>query len=122
MAKELVKGNINWKINQCINLIKKQAENVSKIYSVYVTDDKGKLLGKVSLKDIILAKDNSRIKDVFDDFVVSVDANMNQEDVAQIMQKYDLTVLPVINKRGKLLGRITIDDVLDVILLSLIHI
>ena len=115
MAKELVKCNINWKINQCINLIKKQAENVSKIYSVYVTDDKGKLLGKVSLKDIILAKDNSRIKDVFDDFVVSVDANMNQEDVAQIMQKYDLTVLPVINKRGKLLGRITIDDVLDVI-------
>ena len=85
------------------------------IYSVYVTDDKGKLLGKVSLKDIILAKDNSRIKDVFDDFVVSVDAKMNQEEVAQIMQKYDLTVLPVINKRGKLLGRITIDDVLDVI-------
>ena len=56
MAIELVKCNINWKINQCIDLIKKQAENVSNIYSVYVTDNKGKLLGKVSLKDILLAK------------------------------------------------------------------
>ena len=115
MAMELVKCNINWKINQCIELIKKQAQNVSNIYSVYVTDNKGKLLGKVSLKDIILAKDNSQIKDVYDDYVISVDAKMNQEEVSQIMQKYDLTVLPVINKRGKLLGRITIDDVVDVI-------
>ena len=115
MAIELVKCNINWKINQCIELIKKQAKNVVNIYSVYVTDDKGKLIGTVSLKDIILAKDNSSIKDVFDDYIISVDANMNQEEVSQIMQKYDLTVLPVINKRGKLLGRITIDDVVDVI-------
>ena len=67
------------------------------------------------MKDIILAKDNSRIKDVYDDYIISVDANMDQEEVSQIMQKYDLTVLPVINKRGKLLGRITIDDVVDVI-------
>ena len=69
----------------------------------------------MSLKDILLAKDNSRIKDIYDDFVISVDAKMNQEEVSQIMQKYDLTVLPVVNKRGKLLGRITIDDVVDVI-------
>ena len=115
MAKELVKCNINWKINQCIDLIKKQAEKVSRIYSVYVTDNKGKLLGKVSLKDIIVASDNSRIKDIYDDYVISVDSKMNQEEVAIIMQKYDLDVLPVINKREKLLGRITIDDVVDVI-------
>jgi len=115
MAKELVKCNINWKINQCIDLIKKQAEKVSRIYSVYVTDNKGTLLGKVSLKDIIVASDNSRIKDIYDDYVISVDSKMNQEEVAIIMQKYDLDVLPVINKRGKLLGRITIDDVVDVI-------
>jgi magnesium transporter len=115
MAKEYVKCNINWKISQCINLIKKQAEKVSKIYSVYVTDDQGKLLGMVSLKDIILAGDNSRIKDIYDDYVISVYSNMNEEDVAIIMQKYDLDALPVINKRGKLIGRITIDDVVDVI-------
>ena len=115
MAKELVKCNIDWKINQCIELIRKQAKKVSQIYSVYVTDSKGRLKGKVSLKDIILSNDNSRVKDIYDDFVVSVDAHMNQEEVAQIMQKYDLTVLPVINKRNKLIGRITIDDVVDVI-------
>jgi len=115
MAKELVKCDIDWKINQCIDLIRKQAKNVSQIYSVYVTDSKGTLLGKVSLKDIIISKDNSKVKDIYDDFVVSVDANMNQEEVAQIMQKYDLTVLPVVNKRRKLIGRITIDDVVDVI-------
>ena len=115
MAKELVKCNIDWKIEQCIDLIRKQAKNVSQIYSVYVTDSKGTLMGKVSLKDIIISKDNSKVKDIYDDFVVSVDANMNQEEVAQIMQKYDLTVLPVVNKRKKLIGRITIDDVVDVI-------
>ena len=115
IAKELVKCNIDWKINQCIALIRKQAKKVSQIYSVYVTDSKGKLKGKVSLKDIILSNDNSRVKDIYDDFVVSVDAHMNQEDVAQIMQKYDLTVLPVVNKKNKLIGRITIDDVVDVI-------
>ena len=115
MAKELVKCNIDWKINQCIELIRKQAKKVSQIYSVYVTDSKGKLMGKVSLKDIILSNDNSRVKEIYDDFVVSVDAHMNQEEVAQIMQKYDLTVLPVINKKNKLIGRITIDDVVDVI-------
>ncbi len=115
MAKEYVKCNINWKISQCINLIKKQAEKVSKIYSVYVTDDQGKLLGMVSLKDIIVAEDNSRIKDIYDDYVISVYSNMNEEDIAIIMQKYDLDALPVINKRGKLIGRITIDDVVDVI-------
>ena len=96
MAKELVKCNIDWKIKQCIDLIRKQAKNVSQIYSVYVTDSKGTLMGKVSLKDIIISKDNSKVKDIYDDFVVSVDANMNQEEVAQIMQKYDLTVLPVV--------------------------
>ena len=115
MAKELVKCNIDWKIKQCIDLIRKQAKNVSQIYSVYVTDSKETLMGKVSLKDIIISKDNSKVKDIYDDFVVSVDANMNQEEVAQIMQKYDLTVLPVVNKRKKLIGRITIDDVVDVI-------
>ncbi len=115
MAIELVKVNINWKIDRCIDLIRKQAENVSNIYTIYVTDDKGKLLGKVSLKDIIIANNNSKVKDIYDEYIISVDAKMNQEDVSQIMQKYDLTVLPVINKRGKLLGRITIDDVLDVI-------
>ncbi|MEQ9049874.1 MAG: magnesium transporter [Marinoscillum sp.] len=115
MAKELIKANINWTIKQCIEEIRKQAENVQKIYSVYVVDDLGKLVGKVSLKRIILAEDTAKIADIYDDNVVSVDTYMDEEEVAIIMRKYDLEAAPVVNARGKLVGRITIDDIVDVI-------
>lgn len=115
MAKELIKANVNWTILQCIEEIRKQAENVQKIYSVYVVDNLGKLVGKVSLKRIILAEDGVKIADIYDDTVVSVETYMEDEEVAQIMQKYDLEAVPVVNARGKLVGRITIDDVIDVI-------
>ncbi|MEQ8583433.1 MAG: magnesium transporter [Marinoscillum sp.] len=115
MAKELIKANINWTIKQCIEEIRKQAENVQKIYSVYVVDDLGKLVGKVSLKRIILAEDTAKIADIYDDNVVSVETYMDEEEVAIIMRKYDLEAAPVVNARGKLVGRITIDDIVDVI-------
>ncbi|HCX22550.1 MAG: magnesium transporter [Flammeovirgaceae bacterium] len=115
MAKELIKANINWSIVQCIEEIRKQAENVQKMYSVYVVDDLGKLVGKVSLKRLILAGDKAKIADIYDDTVVSVETYMDEEEVAQIMQKYDLEAVPVVNARGKLVGRITIDDIVDVI-------
>ncbi|WP_258101836.1 magnesium transporter [Marinoscillum pacificum] len=115
MAKELIKANINWSIIQCIEEIRKQAENVQKMYSVYVVDDLGKLVGKVSLKRLILAGDKAKIADIYDDTVVSVETYMDEEEVAQIMQKYDLEAVPVVNARGKLVGRITIDDIVDVI-------
>ena len=115
MAKELVRCNINWNIVQCINQIRKQAEEVSKLYSVYVTDNYGKLIGKVSLKKIIISKDKTKVKEIYDDYVISVDTSTKAEEVVIIMQKYDLDALPVVNKRGKLVGRITIDDVVDYI-------
>jgi len=115
MAKELVKCNLNWNILQCIDQIRKQAEEVSKIYSVYVTDNYGKLIGKVSLKKIIISNDKTKVKEIYDDYVLSVDVLTSEEEVVLIMQKYDLEALPVVNKRGKLVGRITIDDVVDVI-------
>lgn len=115
MGKELIKANHNWTIQRCIEEIRKQAENVQKIYSVYVVDDNTKLIGKVSLKKIILSEDNARIADIYDDEVISVETYVQEEEVAQIMRKYDLEALPVVNVRGKLVGRITIDDVLDVI-------
>ncbi|WP_421872021.1 magnesium transporter [Marinoscillum sp.] len=115
MAKELIKANINWSILQCIEEIRKQAENVQKMYSVYVVNDMGKLVGKVSLKRIILAGDKAKIADIYDDTVVAVETYMDEEEVAQIMQKYDLEAVPVVNARGKLVGRITIDDIVDVI-------
>lgn len=115
MAKELIIANLNWTILRCIEEIRKQAENVQKIYSVYVVDNIGTLLGKVSLKKIILAEDNALVKDIYDEDIVSVDTFTEEEEVAAVMQKYDLDAIPVINVRGRLVGRITIDDIVDVI-------
>lgn len=115
MAKELIQANLNWTIKQCIEEIRKQAENVEKIYSVYVVDDRGTLLGKVSLKKIILTDDNIKVADIYNDEVVSVGTFVGEEEVAALMQKYDLDAMPVVNVKGKLLGRITIDDIVDVI-------
>ncbi|MFY0600456.1 MAG: magnesium transporter [Cyclobacteriaceae bacterium] len=115
MAKEMIKANVNWTILQCIEEIRKQGENVQKVYSVYVVDDQGRLLGKVSLRKLIIADDATRIADIFDEDQVSVETYMEDEEVAAIMTKYDLDAVPVVNARGRLVGRITIDDIVDVI-------
>ncbi len=115
MAKELVKANLDWTVIQCIEEIRRQAENVNKIYSVYVVDNKDKLLGRVSLKNLLLSKTTEKVKNIYDDDIVYVQTYMEEEEIASIMQKYDLEVLPVINVKGKLVGRITVDDIIDVI-------
>lgn len=115
MAKELIKANVNWSVSQCIEEIRKQAENVSKIYSVYVVDDLDKLIGKISLKKMLLTNGETLIAEIYDTDVVSVETAQEEEEVAMIMQKYDLDAIPVVNARGKLVGRITIDDIVDVI-------
>lgn len=115
MAKELIKANVNWTVVQCIEEIRRQAESVEKMFSVYVVDDNDILLGRVSLKRIILASDNMRIADFYDKEVISVETYMSEEEVAAVMRKYDLEAVPVVNVNGKLVGRITIDDIVDVI-------
>ncbi|MFT6969945.1 MAG: magnesium transporter [Roseivirga sp.] len=115
MAKEMIVANLNWTIVQTIEEIRRQRENVERIYSVYVVDDKHKLLGKVSVKDILLANDTTQVKDIFDEDIIAVETYLDEEEVANIMQKYDLDVLPVVNLQGRLVGRITIDDIVDVI-------
>ncbi len=115
MAKELIKANENWTVRQCIDEIRRQAENVEKIYSVYVVDDQNILLGRISLKRIILADDDVQIKELYEEEVIAVETYMDEVDVAEIMRKYDLEAVPVINVQGKLMGRITIDDIVDVI-------
>ncbi|MEO9871334.1 magnesium transporter [Ekhidna sp.] len=115
MAKELIKANLNWSISQCIDEIRLQAENVQKIYSVYVVDDGENLLGKVGIKNLILGKAGAKVADIYDDQIISVETSTSEEEVASIMQKYDLEAVPVVNARGRLVGRITIDDVIDVI-------
>jgi len=115
MAKELIKADVNWNVVQCIEEIRQQAENVERIYSVYVVDDNDKLLGRVSLKRLILANKKARVADIYESDTIAVYTYQKEEEIAEIMQKYDLDALPVINGTGKLVGRITIDDVIDVI-------
>ena len=114
MAKELIKANLNWNVVQCIDEIRRQAENVQKIYSVYVVDNNDILLGRTSLKRIILANNKTLIKDIYESEIISVETYMDQEEVVSIMRKYDLDAVPVVNGKGKLVGRITLDDVVDV--------
>jgi len=115
MAKEYIRANKNWNVVQTINEIRRQAENVEKIYSIYVVNNRQQLLGRVSLKKIVLAAEDTRIEDIYDDEVMSVPTHMDQEHVAEIMRKYDLESVPVVNSKNKLVGRITVDDILDVI-------
>ncbi|MES2731354.1 MAG: magnesium transporter [Bacteroidota bacterium] len=115
MAKELVKANINWTISQCIEEIRRQAEKVEHVMSVYVVDDAGILMGRVSLKKLLLTRNEKRIADIYDEDIISVETYRPAEEVADIMQRYDLESIPVVNVQGKLLGRITIDDIVDVI-------
>ena len=115
MAKELIKANTNWTVVQCIEEIRRQAENLEKIYSVYVVNERDELVGRVSLKRIILSEDYTKIADIYNEDIISVETYIEQEEVANIMRKYDLDAVPVVNVHGKLLGRITIDDIVDVI-------
>ncbi len=115
MATELVKCNINWTVKQCIEEIRRQAERVEKVLTVYVVDDQGILLGRVSLKKIILSRDEMLIKDIYIPEIATVQTYYEAEQVAEIMQKYDMVAVPVVNVQGRLLGRITIDDIVDVI-------
>lgn len=115
MAKELIKARADWNVVQCVEEIRKQAENVTKFYTVYVVDDADRLLGKVSLQKLILTESRTIVKDLLDEDVVSVETYMEDREVAEIMSKYDLESVPVVNSQGQLVGRITIDDVVDVI-------
>ena len=115
MAKELIRANLNWTVIQAIEEIRRQAKKVAKIYSLYVVNNDNVLLGRVSLKKIILSKDDTLIKDIFDADVIAVKTYQDEDKVADIMQRYDLDAVPVINAREELVGRITIDDIVDVI-------
>jgi len=115
MAKELIKVNVNWTIVNCVREMRKQAEDVNQVFTVYVVDDNDVLLGIVSLKKMLLSSTRSLIKDIYKEGIRSVEANMKAEEVANLMEKYDLVVVPVVDKDHRLLGRITVDDIMDVV-------
>ena len=114
MAKELIKVNLNWRVRQCIEEIRRQAEDVERIYTVYVVDNRDLLLGRVSVKALLLSKDDKLVKDIYSQDVISIESFRDENEVVSVMQKYDLEAIPVVNIQGRLLGRITIDDVVDV--------
>jgi magnesium transporter len=115
MAKELIKVNENWTTLQCLKEMRKQAEHVKEVHTIYVVDNDDKLLGSMSLRKLLLIETNTPIKDIIKTDIVSVKATEDDEDVANIMNKYDLIVLPVVDNLNRLIGRITIDDVMDVV-------
>lgn len=115
MAKELVKVNENWTVLRCVKEMRIQAEEVTRVHSIYVIDDSGKLKGRLSLKDLLMASTRAKIVDVYIPKVDFVKVTDEAEDVANIMRKYDLEAIPVIDELGVLVGRITIDDIVDVI-------
>jgi magnesium transporter len=113
MAKELVKVNENWTTLKCLKEMRKQAEKIKNIHTIYVVNDSNKLLGLLSLKRLLVIEKSTTIKSITNRDIISVKTNERNEDVANIMNKYDLIVIPVVDEKNILLGRITIDDILD---------
>jgi len=115
MAKELVKVNENWNVTKCVKEMRAQAEDVTRVHSIYVVDNDNKLKGRLSLKDLLVTSTKTHISEVYIPKVDAVNVNDKVVDVARIMQKYDLEAIPVIDDEEHLLGRITIDDIVDII-------
>lgn len=115
MAKELVKVYETWTVAGCLRRIRGQAKDVTRVHSVYVVNKQDKLIGRLSLKDLITSKSDQKIADIAKDNVDWVNVNDDVEDVAKVMAKYDLEAIPVVDDNQILLGRITIDDIVDVL-------
>lgn len=115
MAKEFVAANSGWTVKEALTMLRKQVEDVDNVYTIYVTNVQSKLLGTLSLKKFLYASDQTLIKDLYRPDPIVVNAMVPAEEVASIMEKYELVVIPVVNDLGVLIGRITIDDALEVI-------
>ncbi len=115
MAKELVKVNENWTVAKCVREMRIQAEHVTRVHSIYVVDDHDVLKGRLSLKDLLTTSTKTHIADIYIPKVDFVHVNETPEGVARIMSKYDLEAIPVVDEAHRLVGRITIDDIVDVI-------
>ena len=115
MAKELVKVKETWTVARCVREMRRQAEYVTRVHSNYVTDDAGVLKGRLSLKDLLTTSPRTHISEVYIPKVDFVSVHTEAEEVARIMRKYDLEAIPVVDGNHILVGRITIDDIIDFI-------
>jgi magnesium transporter len=115
MAKEFFAVNASFTVKQAVEKLRKSKEQIEDLYNFYVVGDFDTLLGSITLKDLILADPKSILKNLMDQNVIAIESNMDQEEVARFFQKYDLVSAPVVDERHRLIGRITIDDIVDVI-------
>lgn len=115
MAKELVRVKETWTVAGCVREMRRQAKNVTRVHSIYVTDKQGKLKGRLSLKDLLTAPERAHVSDIYIPKVNYVNVHTEGDEVARIMQKYDLEAIPVVDDNGILVGRVTIDDIIDFI-------
>ena len=115
MAKELISVNENWSVLKCLREIRKQAKDIKRVHSIYVLNKKKVLIGRLSLKDLIISPSKSKIQEIYIPKVDYVHVNDSADEVAKLMSKYDLEAIPVVGDNNELLGRITIDDIVDFI-------
>lgn len=114
MAKEFIKVRLDWTVLRCVREMRKQAEEVEYVYTIYVVDQRDRLKGIVSLKKMLLSSERALIADFYKEDVLYLKADMTAEDAANFAEKYDLVVIPVVDDEGKLIGRVTVDDLMDV--------
>jgi magnesium transporter len=116
MQKEFIQANMNWTVDRAIVELRRQAEDVEKVYNIYVVDELNKLVGLLSLKRLLFANPKTVISEIYQSKnIISVKTSDSDEEVAKIMEKYDLVAIPVVDFQNKLVGRITLDDVVDII-------
>jgi magnesium transporter len=116
MQKEFIQARMDWPVNRCLVELRRQAEDVEQVYTIYVVDDMNRLVGLLSLKKLLFADPKNKIRELYTEKnIISVKTNDSDEQVAKVMEKYDLVAVPVVDLQGKLVGRITIDDIVDFI-------
>lgn len=116
MQKEFIQAKLDWPVNRALVELRRQAEDVEQVYTIYVVDDLNKLVGVLSLKRLLFAKPKTSIRELFNDKnLIFVKTSDSSERVVKVMEKYDLVSVPVVDFQNKLVGRITIDDVVDII-------
>jgi magnesium transporter len=116
MQKEFLQAHIDWPVNRTIVELRKQAEDVEKVYNIFVVDDSNRLLGVLSLKRLLFSNIKTKIADLYQSKnIISVNTSDSAEEVAAVMEKYNLVSVPVVDYQNKLVGRITLDDIVDYI-------
>lgn len=113
MSTEMVVVNENWSMPECLKEMRSQAEDMDEIYYIYVVDDDERLCGLFPLKKMVTSPSVSKVKHVMSTDVVSVDVDTPIDEVTMLIEKYNLVAIPVVDKINRLVGQITVDDVMD---------